>query len=215
MVNDDYRHRGKRMLMIDELRRMGISDENVLSAMMDVPRHVFSDPAFENHLYDNKAFRIDCGQTISHPYTVAYQTMLLNIAKGEKVLEIGTGSGYQTCVLARMGAKVFSIERQKGLFDKAKSLLPAIHCNARLFYGDGYKGLPSFAPFDKIIVTAGAPEIPQNLLLQMKTGGLMVIPVGSDGKHVMTTILKGKNDHIEIIELETFSFVPMLKDTEK
>src|SRR5438876_923114 len=166
--DDNFKTQGMRKKLIDGIRLKGITDEEVLQAMMKVQRHLFMDKAFLNQAYSDYAFQIGAGQTISQPYTVAYQTSLLNVKKGDKALEIGTGSGYQTCVLVELGAKVFSIERQKELFDKAKDFLPSIGCQAKLFYGDGYKGLPAFAPFDKILVTCGAPVIPQELIKELK-----------------------------------------------
>jgi protein-L-isoaspartate(D-aspartate) O-methyltransferase len=212
---DDYKYRGMRKQLRDELKEKGITDEAVLDAILEVPRHLFSDNAFDVHLHRDMAFRIACGQTISHPYTVAYQTTLLQVKKGEKILEVGTGSGYQTCILLHLGAKVFSIERQKPLYDKARNLLPDLGYSAKLFYGDGYKGLPAFAPFDKIIVTAGAPFIPEALISQLKEGGCMVIPVGEGEEQVMTILIKGKNEQYEKIELDKFKFVPLLRDRVK
>jgi protein-L-isoaspartate(D-aspartate) O-methyltransferase len=162
----------------------------------------------------DQAFKIGAGQTISQPYTVAYQTSLLHLKKGDKVLEIGTGSGYQTCILLEMGAKVFSIERQKELFDKTKDLLSSLAYSPKLFYGDGYKGLPSYAPFDKVLVTCGAPHVPEELLKQLKVGGVMVIPVGAGDVQIMTTILKTSETTFETHELKNFRFVPMLEHKE-
>ena len=211
---DTFKHQGMRKQLIKEVRAKGISDERVLAAMDRVPRHLFLDPAFEVQAYSDHAFRIGAGQTISQPYTVAYQSSLLDIKKGDKVLEIGTGSGYQCSVLLEMGAKVFSIERQKELHDKAKELLPALGYNPKLFYGDGYKGLPTFAPFDKIIVTAAAPYIPEDLKKQLKVGGILVIPVGAGDVQVMTTIIKTSDTTFETHELNDFRFVPMLTSKE-
>lgn len=201
-----------RKKLIDEIRTKGISDEGVLSAMMKVPRHFFLEAAFLNQAYTDAAFRIGAGQTISQPFTVAYQTMMLAIHKGEKVLEIGTGSGYQTSVLLEMGAKVFSIERQKELFEKSKTFLPQMGYNPKLFYGDGYKGLPAFAPFDKIIVTCGAPFIPTDLVEQLKPGGRMIIPVGPGDVQMMTLVTKSASGELEKTELKNFRFVPMLEN---
>jgi protein-L-isoaspartate(D-aspartate) O-methyltransferase len=198
-----------RKALIRLLETRGIADQAVLKAIETVPRHLFLDTTFLEIAYKDQAFQIGAGQTISQPYTVAYQTQLLNIQKGDKILEIGTGSGYQTCILLELGAKVYTIERQKLLFDKAKELFPKLNYSPKCFYGDGYKGLPAFAPFDKIIVTAGAPHIPEDLISQLKTGGLMVIPVGKT-EQVMTTVLKTNATSHEIIELEKFRFVPLL-----
>lgn len=208
---DNFKHQGMRKQLIDSIRTKGIDDERVLEAMMKVPRHYFLEKAFLNQAYTDQAFKIGAGQTISQPFTVAYQTSLLHLQKGDKVLEIGTGSGYQTCILLEMGAKVFSIERQKELFDKAKEFLPAIGYSPKLFYGDGYKGLPAYSPFDKILVTCGAPFVPEELVKQLKVGGMMVIPVGAGEVQVMTTILKTSENTTEKHELKNFRFVPMLE----
>jgi protein-L-isoaspartate(D-aspartate) O-methyltransferase len=203
---------GKRKQLLETLRTVGINDTNVLDAMMRVKRHLFvNDSAFMEHAYDNKAFQIGCGQTISAPYTVAFQSMMLDIKRGDKVLEIGTGSGYQTAVLVELGAKVFSIERQKELYDKTKPLLHKLNYKAMLYYGDGYKGLPLEAPFDKIIVTAGAPYIPEELVAQLKTNGTMIIPVG-DGADQKMQLVQSINNTITITEVGDFKFVPMLKN---
>jgi protein-L-isoaspartate(D-aspartate) O-methyltransferase len=209
---DTFKHKGLRKQLVAELRKKGISNEDVLNAIEKVPRHLFMDNAFLSFAYKDQAFPIAAGQTISQPYTVAYQTELLHVNKGEKVLEIGTGSGYQTCILLELGAKVYSIERQKLLYDKAKIFLENIGYFPKLFYGDGYKGLPAFAPFDKIIVTAGAPYIPEDLIPQIKPGGIMVIPVGDGDFQMMTTILKKSDTEYEKIELDKFRFVPLLGD---
>ena len=207
---DTYRHKGMRKNMLDELRQKGIEDERVLEAMDKVPRHWFLDEAFLEIAYQNKAFPIGCEQTISHPYTVARQSELLKIKKGEKVLEIGTGCGYQTSILFFLGAKVFSIERQKDLYLNTKQMLSDLRLRANLKYGDGYKGLPAFGPFDKIIVTAGAPIIPKPLLQQLAVGGRLVIPVG-EGKQAMTVIDKISELEFNKQELGEFAFVPMLE----
>ena len=207
---DTYRHKGMRKNMLDELRQKGIEDERVLEAMDKVPRHWFLDEVFLEIAYQNKAFPIGCEQTISHPYTVARQSELLKIKKGEKVLEIGTGCGYQTSILFFLGAKVFSIERQKDLYLNTKQMLSDLRLRAHLKYGDGYKGLPAFGPFDKIIVTAGAPIIPKPLLQQLAVGGRLVIPVG-EGKQVMTVIDKISELEFNKQELGEFAFVPMLE----
>jgi protein-L-isoaspartate(D-aspartate) O-methyltransferase len=190
LPEDNFKHQGMRKLLIESIRAKGIKDENVLSAMLRVPRHFFFEQAFLNQAYSDHAFQIGAGQTISQPYTVAYQTSLLQLQRGEKVLEIGTGSGYQTSVLIELGAKVFTIERQKELFDVAQQRFPLMGYAPKMFYGDGYKGLPAFAPFDKILVTCGAPFIPEELVKQLKVGGIMVIPLGGGDVQVMTLIKK-------------------------
>jgi len=212
-MDDNYRHKGLRKKLVEEIAAKGIKDERVLKAIEAVPRHLFLDNAFLEFAYKDNAFPIGAGQTISQPYTVGFQTQLLDLKKGEKVLEIGTGSGYQTSVLLEMGVKVFSIERQKALFDKTKQLLPSLgYSSAKLFYGDGYKGLPMYAPFDKILVTAGAPFIPEPLLEQLKTGGVLVVPVGEGEVQIMTLVYKkGPNDYIRE-EFGEFRFVPLLEE---
>ncbi|WP_313373372.1 protein-L-isoaspartate(D-aspartate) O-methyltransferase [Chishuiella sp.] len=215
MSVDDFKHKGRRKMLVDLLRSKGIEDEKVLEAINLVPRHLFLDSAFVEYAYRDEAFPIAAGQTISHPFTVAFQTQLLDIHPKEKVLEIGTGSGYQTAVLVGLGAEVFTIERQKDLFDYSKIMLKKINFEPRYqTYGDGYKGLPSFAPFDKIIVTAGAPEIPKELLNQLKIGGIMVIPVGETSQQ-MIVIIKLSEDNYEHYEFGNFKFVPMLERRDK
>ncbi len=198
--------------MVEELRTLGISDEQVLQAVNNVPRHWFLENALLEHAYQNKAFPIGSGQTISHPYTVGFQTQLLEIKKGDKVLEVGTGCGYQTSVLFQMGAKVFSIERQHALFVKTKKFLSETNVSVKLFYGDGYQGIPTFAPYNKIIVTAGAPYVPDALLAQLMEGGRLVIPVGEGEKQMMTVIDKYKGGVLKKYEVMEFSFVPLLED---
>jgi protein-L-isoaspartate(D-aspartate) O-methyltransferase len=212
---DTYRHKGLRKRLIDSLREKGIRDERVLEAMNKVPRHLFMDSSFLEFAYQDKAFPIGSGQTISQPYTVAFQTELLQVSSEQKVLEIGTGSGFQACVLLEMGAKVFSIERQKNLFDKTSAFLPGIGYNAKLFFGDGYKGLPAFAPFDRILITAAAPDIPLALLDQLKIGGILVAPVGKCDIQIMTSIIKNGPDNLARTEHGTFRFVPMLEKRAK
>jgi len=209
---DNYREQGARKQLVEELRKKGIEDENVLKAVGKVPRHYFFDETFWNQAYKDIAFPIGEGQTISQPYTVAYQTQLLHIQKGDKVLEIGTGSGYQACILAEIGAKVFTIERQEKLFEHTKHVLPQIGYKARFFLGDGSRGIPRHAPYDKIIVTAGAPTVPDELLKQLKIGGILVIPVGDQNTQKMVTVLKvGENDYEKTV-LDTFRFVPLVGD---
>jgi protein-L-isoaspartate(D-aspartate) O-methyltransferase len=210
---DTYLHKGKRKQLIELLRSKGFKNEEVLAAMERVPRHAFLDSAFVNIAYENQAFPIGEGQTISHPATVACQTDLLQLKKGEKVLEIGTGCGYQAAVLLEMGVRLYTIERQRKLFEKTKELLPSLGYNARFFYGDGYKGLPVHAPFDKIIVTAGAPYIPQDLLMQLReNGGVMVIPVGEGDEQVMNLVTRNSGINFDKAALGKFKFVPMLKN---
>jgi protein-L-isoaspartate(D-aspartate) O-methyltransferase len=213
-MTDNFKHKGLRKQLIEEIKSKGITDAAVLKAIETVPRHLFMDDAFLDFAYKDSAFQIGAGQTISQPYTVAYQTELLKINKGDKILEIGTGSGYQTAILMELGAKVFSIERQKSLFDKAKVLLPKLGYNPKLYYGDGYKGLPNYAPFDKILVTAGAPIIPEALKEQLKVGGILVIPLGKGRVQIMTTLTKLDNENFETKSLKEFSFVPLLEDKE-
>ena len=209
---DTYRYKGLRKKLADLLRRKGITDDEVLKAIENLPRHYFLDPAFLEKAYEDTAFQIGEGQTISQPYTVAYQTQLLEIKKRDKVLEIGTGSGYQACILAMVGAKVFTIERQKKLFDKTTKLLALIGTpNIKMFYGDGFEGKPAFAPFDKVLITAAAPEIPRKLLDQLRIGGMMVIPLGEGTVQRMLRITKVGEKQFETEEFEDFKFVPMLK----
>ncbi len=213
MVNDTYRHKGLRRQLSILLKEKGIENEGVLKAIETVPRHLFLNSSFIERAYEDIAFPIGAGQTISRPHTVAFQTELLELKKGEKVLEIGTGSGYQTSVLLEMGVKVYTIERQKALFDLTKTFLPTIGYNPKFFYGDGYKGLPIFAPFDKIIITAGAPIIPDALLDQLKVGGILIIPLG-DKVQIMTLIRKIAPKKFEKVEYGEFKFVPLLENKE-
>ncbi len=210
---DTYRHKGLRKKLAEVVAKKGIKDNKVLNAIATIPRHLFiPDNALHKYAYEDKPFPIGAGQTISQPYTVAFQTELLKLKPREKVLEIGTGSGYQTAVLLEMGVKVFSIERQKALYERTKELLPQLGYNTKTFYGDGYKGLPTFAPFDKIIVTAGAPYIPEDLLAQLKIGGTLVIPVDEGDSQRMKKIVKLTATNFETEDLSLFRFVPLLKD---
>jgi protein-L-isoaspartate(D-aspartate) O-methyltransferase len=209
--DDTYRHKGLRRKLVETVREKGITNEKVLTALENVPRHFFLDSAFDEVAYEDRAFPIGVGQTISQPYTVAYQTQLLELKPFDKVLEIGTGSAYQACVLAEMGVQVFTIERQKKLFDENKRFAYLRkYPNIKLFYGDGYEGLPTYAPFDKVIITAAAPFIPQKLLDQLKPGGIMVIPVGTGDYQVMKRIKKQTDGSFLEENFDLFSFVPML-----
>jgi len=210
-MEDSYLHKGLRKKLVYEIKSKGISDERVLNAIGKVPRHLFMDSGFIKFAYKDQAFPIKAGQTISQPYTVAFQTSLLNIEAGDKVLEIGTGSGYQTAILFELGAKVFSIERKKELFIEAGSLLKKLGYKARLFYGDGYKGKPTYGPFNKILITAAAPNIPEDLKDQLHTGGRLVTPVGDSNFQVMKLIEKVRDDQFEISNHGQFVFVPLLK----
>ncbi len=212
-MEDSYRHKGLRNKLVEEIKSKGITDERVLAAIGKVPRHIFMESGFVNFSYKDSAFPIGAGQTISQPYTVAFQTQLLQIKPMEKVLEIGTGSGYQTAILLEMGAKVFSIERQRELFVKAKSLLEKMGYNPHLFYGDGYQGMPSYGPYSKILITAGAPEIPQLLVEQLEVGGKMVIPVGDTHGQNMMLVEKISESETKVSNNGRFIFVPLLKGT--
>jgi protein-L-isoaspartate(D-aspartate) O-methyltransferase len=210
-TEDTYRHKGLRKKLVDIVKEKGITDERVLHAINTVPRHFFLDSAFDEKAYEDKAFPIAEGQTISQPYTVAYQSQLLDVKPFLKVLEIGTGSAYQAVILAELGAQVYTIERQKKLFDANKEFeWLKKYRSIRFFYGDGYEGLPTFAPFDRIIITAAAPEIPQKLINQLKAGGSMVIPVGSGEVQRMMRITKLENGALKEEVFDNFSFVPML-----
>jgi protein-L-isoaspartate(D-aspartate) O-methyltransferase len=209
MLEDNYRQRGLRNKLVKVLRNKGIKDERVLAAIGKVPRHVFFENAFLEHAYQDKAFPIGEGQTISQPYTVAFQTEKLEIKLGDKVLEIGTGSGYQACVLLEMGAKVFTIEYNRKLYETAKAFLPKLGYKPYFYFGDGSKGIPAKAPYDKIIVTAGAPVVPDALIDQLAEGGILVIPVGDRNKQVMLKITK-KDGKLIKEEFDYFSFVPLL-----
>ena len=211
-MQDTFKHQGLRRKLIEEIRQKGIEDENVLSSIGKSPRHLFMDNAFINFAYVDKAFPIGSGQTISQPFTVAKQTELLSIKPYDKVLEIGTGSGYQAAVLIAMEANVYTIERQQDLYKKTRDFLPKIGYKCHFFYGDGYKGLPKFAPFDKIIITCGAPDIPEELLEQLKVGGRMVAPIGRGDIQQMQLIQKISDTEHKITIHGNFSFVPMLND---
>lgn len=209
--DDDFQYRGLRKKLVDEIRLKGIKDERVLNAINNVPRHKFMDSGFIRFAYKDQAFPIAAGQTISQPFTVAFQTELLCVNQQDKVLEIGTGSGYQAAVLAEMGAKVYTIERQRELFLRSQALLQELNYNINFFYGDGYKGLPTYGPFDRVLITAAAPEIPEKLISQLKTGGRMVLPFGRGGSQVMVVVEKTADNETRITEHGSFVFVPMLK----
>ncbi|MDN3595130.1 protein-L-isoaspartate(D-aspartate) O-methyltransferase [Zunongwangia endophytica] len=212
MYKDTFRHKGKRQQLVNTITKKGITDHRVLNAVGKIPRHLFMDSSFEDHAYQDKAFPIAADQTISQPFTVAFQSELLEITEGENVLEIGTGSGYQTAVLCELGARVYSIERQRELYRKTKAFLNKIGYRPKyLSFGDGYKGLPSYAPFDKIIVTAGAPFVPKDLLGQLKVGGRLVIPVGDDVQ-IMTLFVRKSPTEFDKTEFGEFRFVPLLED---
>ena len=214
-MKDSYRHKGMRRQLIDTLKGKGITDRFLLEAFDKVPRHFFLDSSFVHQAYTDIAFRIGAGQTISQPYTVAFQTSLLDLKRGDKVLEIGTGSGFQTSILCAMGAKVISIERQKELFLQAKLIIQKLGYTPKLYYGDGYKGKAVFAPYDSILVTCGAPSVPEALKKQLKIGGKLVIPIGEDKVQTMTRIIRVGEDEFETEEHGQFSFVPMLDNTAK
>ncbi|MEH6308810.1 protein-L-isoaspartate(D-aspartate) O-methyltransferase [Olivibacter sp. CPCC 100613] len=209
---DNYREKGARKQLVETLRKRGIADEAVLKAVGKVPRHFFFDETFWTQSYKDIAFPIGDGQTISQPYTVAYQTELLHIRPGDKVLEIGTGSGYQTCILLELGAEVFTIERQPNLYNRTIKVLPYMGYQPHFFLGDGSKGLPQHAPYQKIIVTAGAPFVPELMLKQLAIGGILVIPVGDEKIQKMVTVIRTGEHDFEKIELDTFRFVPLVGD---
>ncbi|HQW02873.1 MAG TPA: protein-L-isoaspartate(D-aspartate) O-methyltransferase [Saprospiraceae bacterium] len=215
MGRDTYKHQGLRMHLIETLRHGGIRDEKVLEAMSKVPRHLFLEKAFEEWAYKNVAFPIGNEQTISQPQTVAIQTSLLEVKKGDKILEVGTGSGYQACVLSLLGAKVYTIERQRALYERTDKLLRELGFGAiRTFLGDGYEGLKMFAPFDKILVTAGATALPENLINQLAIGGYLVIPIGGDDVQTMWRYTKVTETEIKSESFGKFKFVPFLKGTQ-
>ena len=211
-MKDTAKHQGLRNQLVKLLQEKGITDNNVLNAINKIPRHLFLNSSFEDYAYQDKAFPIGSGQTISQPYTVAFQSQLLEVKKEDKILEIGTGSGYQTAVLFLLGAKVFSVERQNELFKQTSALLPKLGIRPKhLSFGDGYKGLPNHAPFDSIIVTAGAPIIPKPLMAQLKIGGRLIIPVG-DKNQIMTMLIRKNETQFEKHEFGDFKFVPLLED---
>lgn len=211
-MRDTEKHQGLRNQLIKLLAEKGITDKNVLEAIKKIPRHLFLDSGFEQFAYQDKAFPIGAGQTISHPYTVAFQTQLLEVKKDHKILEIGTGSGYQTAVLCTMGAKVYSVERQNELFKTTSLLLPKLGIRPKhLTFGDGYKGLPNYAPFDGVIVTAGAPILPKPLMAQLKIGGRLVIPLG-EKEQIMTLLIRKNETQFEKYEFGEFRFVPLLEN---
>ena len=213
-MNDSFKHKGLRKKLIQTIKSKGINNTNVLSAIGKVPRHLFMDSGFIDHAYQDKAFPIGADQTISQPFTVAFQTELLKVNKGDKVLEVGTGSGYQAAVLCELGANVFSIERQGELYKKVVSFLSSInYYPKKIVYGDGYKGLKEEAPFDSIIVTAGAPFVPKTLLNQLKIGGRLVIPVG-ENIQIMTLYVRISEKKFNMKEFGEFQFVPLLKEKE-
>lgn len=212
-MNDSFEAKGKRKKLVDELRKKGITDEEVLRAINTVPRHIFMDPAFLVHAYTDKAFPISSGQTISQPYTVAIQTSLLKVRKRDKILEIGTGSGYQAAILSEMGAKVYTVERYRELYLKAQENIAQLGYNIDFFYGDGYEGKPQYGPFDGIVITAAAPHVPETLLSQLKTGGKLVVPVGNANSQMMTVVERTGEESYEYSDHGHFVFVPMLKGT--
>lgn len=212
-VVDTYRHKGLRKELVKILATKGISNPDVLNAISKIPRHLFiPDSAFVEKAYEDKAFPIGQGQTISQPFTVAYQTELLEVRKKDKILEIGTGSGYQTCILLELGAKVYTIERQKVLYERTRAFLPSLGYHPNFFLGDGSKGVPAFSPYDKIIVTAGAPAVPESLRTQLKIGGKLIIPVGDNVSQKMICLSRISETEFEEKELQSFRFVPLLGD---
>jgi protein-L-isoaspartate(D-aspartate) O-methyltransferase len=212
-MTDDFEARGKRKKLVAELRQKGIADEEVLRAIDTVPRHLFMDPAFLIHAYADKAFPITSGQTISQPYTVAVQTSLLQVKRRDKILEIGTGSGYQAAILSEMGAKVYTIERYRELYLKAQKTLASLGYSADFFYGDGYEGKPQYGPYDGIIITAAAKEVPDALLNQLKPGGSLVVPLGGGATQVMTLVRRTGEDTFDYSSHGHYVFVPLLRGT--
>ena len=212
-MTDSFEARGMRKKLVEGLRQKGIADKEVLRAINAVPRHVFMDPAFLSHAYVDKAFPISSGQTISQPYTVAIQTSLLQLKKRDRVLEVGTGSGYQAAILAEMGIKVYTIERYRELYLKAQRTISSLGYNVHFFFGDGYEGKEQYGPYEGIIITAATSEIPDNLLKQLKTGGRLVVPLGGSDFQVMTVVLRTGSETFEYSSHGNFVFVPMLKGT--
>lgn len=214
MINDTLQHKGMRERLVRVLKQKGIKNQLILNAIGRIPRHLFMESGFVKFAYKDKAFPIAAGQTISQPYTVALQTELLNVKPNDKILEVGTGSGYQAAVLLEIGAQVFTIERQQELYVKVQQLLPSIGYHPRFFYGDGYKGLPTYGPFDGIVVTAGAPFVPEDLKQQLKIGAKMVIPVDQGMHQVMKVLTRTSENEFEEENHGNFAFVPLLKGTE-
>jgi protein-L-isoaspartate(D-aspartate) O-methyltransferase len=216
MINmeDTFRHKGLRRKLVETVRSKGITDENVLNAINTVPRHLFMDSSFINFSYQDQAFPIGAGQTISQPYTVAFQTELLEIKSNDKILEIGTGSGYQTAILLELGARVYTIERQRELFLKAQDLLGQLGYKPHFFFGDGMEGKPAYGPYDKILITAAADKVPEKLLQQLRIGGIVVVPVGGRFSQSMIKIVKESDTEYKKTSHGAFVFVPLLKGTE-
>lgn len=208
-MEDTYKHKGLRKQLVATIAKKGITDKAVLNAINKIPRHFFFDKIFESHAYEDKAFPIEAGQTISQPYTVAFQSQLLQVKPGDKILEIGTGSGYQACVLLELGAKVYTIEYQTKLYQKTIRFLPKLGYQPHMYKGDGSKGMSRFAPYDGIIVTAGAPTVPEELIQQLKIGGRLVIPVGNNDIQSMVLIQKVDENKIKKKQFDHFSFVPL------
>ena len=208
-MEDSYKHKGMRRSLVRQLKDKGIRDERVLDAIGKVPRHYFFDDALLSHAYQVKAFPIGEGQTISQPYTVAFQTEKLKVEQGSKVLEVGTGSGYQACILMEMGAQVYTIEYNKVLYDRTRKILPEMGYRPKFFHGDGSRGLPRYAPYDRIIVTAGAPSVPKSLIEQLKIGGILIIPVGDSDRQIMYRITRTGESSIREEKFDYFSFVPL------
>ena len=213
-MEDSFQHKGLRNKLVEEIRRKGINDERVLSAISKVPRHLFMDSGFMQFAYRDQAFPIRAGQTISQPYTVAIQSQLLEVKPMDKILEVGTGSGYQAAILAELGARVFTIERQKELYLSFQDLLIRLGYHVQFFYGDGYQGLPTYGPFDRILITAAAPDIPEKLLDQLKIGGRLVVPLGMRESQMMTLVEKTGEAEYKKTEHGSFVFVPMLSGKE-